>query len=304
MNAIPHATRVERHIARTTRVGPRTPGFAGPGHTAVEVFGPQQLTETNPFVMLMDDTLEFTPGQPVGEPHPHAGLETVTFMLEGTLNDHAEGQLETGDVAWMTAARGVIHNENVEATGYARILQLWVALPAEERYGDPDLQIVPLETLPIRREPGAEARLYSGRSGALESPTRNRVPMTVVDFRLEPKAAIGQDLPGDYRAFVYVVDGSVRISGETIEAGQVGWLDTTDGVDTFVRLGSGPAGGRVLLYAGAPMTEAIVHRGPFVAGSAIELSAQFAAYRDGKFRRISEITRSSARYEARATPAG
>lgn len=289
MSAVLKTTRAERRIARKTRVGPHTRGFAGPGHTAVEVFGPHRLVETDPFVMLMEDTLDFGRGQPVGEPHPHAGIETVTFMLEGSLNDPAEGLLETGDVAWMTAGRGVIHSEDVEATGYARILQLWIALPAAERNGEPALQVLRLETLPIRRESGVEARLYSGRSGALESPTRNRVPVTMVDFLLEPNALVDQDLPGHYRAFVHVVEGSLRIGDDALEAGQVGWLDPVSTPGTFVRLDAGSAGARVLLYAGAPLAEAIVHRGPFVAGSATELAAQFGAYRAGRFQRVSEL---------------
>jgi redox-sensitive bicupin YhaK (pirin superfamily) len=291
MNANPSAAYAERQLTRKNPVGPRKPGFAGPGHTAVEVFNSHAIAATDPFVLLMDDTLDFAPGQRVGEPHPHAGIETVTFMLEGSLNDRVEGLLETGDIAWMTAARGVIHNEDVIATGHARILQLWVALPESERNSSPELQIVRLASLLIRREPGVEARLYSGRSGTLESPTRNRVPMTVVDFLFQPKASIEQVLPDRYRALLYAVEGAVQVGGETIEAGEVGWIDPTDDAGTFIRLESALDGARLLLYAGATSAEALGHRGPFVAGSVAELSAQFAAYRSGRFRRISEIER-------------
>jgi redox-sensitive bicupin YhaK (pirin superfamily) len=293
MNAIPKIARAERRITRKTRVGPRTRGFAGPGHTAVEIFGPQQLAATDPFVLLMEDTLDFRPGQPVGEPHPHAGIETVTFMLEGSLNDAAEGLLETGDVAWMTAGRGVVHSEDVEATGHARILQLWVALPASERGTEPAVQVLHRDAVPVRREPGVEARVYSGRSGVLESPPQGRVPLTLVDLALEANASIEQDLPGRARAFVYVVDGSLRIGDETLQAGHVGWLDAVALAETFVRLAAGPDGARALLYAGAPLAEPLVHRGPFVAGSAAELDERFRAYRAGRFPRIGELVRAA-----------
>jgi redox-sensitive bicupin YhaK (pirin superfamily) len=71
-----------RRIGRITHASAPAPGFAGLGHTAVEVVRADALAETNPFVLLMDDRLDFRPGQPVGEPHPHAGLETVTLVLD------------------------------------------------------------------------------------------------------------------------------------------------------------------------------------------------------------------------------
>lgn len=202
-------TSVLRQVAFTTRAEPVTPGFAGPGHTASEVFGPRDRERTDPFVMLMDDRLDFKPGQPVGESHPHAGLETVTLMIEGSLNDSAEGLLAAGDLAFMTAGRGVVHNEDVSATGYARILQLWVALPHALRDLQPDFELIRLKSLPIRREQGVEARIYSGRSGALVSPTRNRVPVTIVDFHLQPGARVSQALPGAYSGLLYMMDGTL-----------------------------------------------------------------------------------------------
>lgn len=280
---------VARPVARKTRAAPQGPGFAGPGHTAGEVFGPRDIARTDPFVMLMDDRLDFHPGQPVGEPHPHAGLETVTLLLEGSLNDPAEGLLEKGDLAWMSAGRGVIHNEDVTATGYARILQLWVALPQALRGGLPDFELVPLSSLPIRREPGVEARLYSGRSGALVSPTRNRVPITIVDFRLEPGARVNQALPGAYTGFFLVDAGSVEAGGMALTAGELGWIDRLDAAETDLALQAGPDGARVVLYAGQPIGEPLVQRGPFVAGSEAEITDFHRQYRSGAFARMRDV---------------
>lgn len=124
-----------RRIAHVTAKGEAIPGFAGEGHTAVQVFSPEAFCRSDPFILLMDDTLDFHPGQVVGAAHPHAGLETVTLVLDGSIQDADEGLLQAGDLAWMTAGRGVVHNEHVRATGRARILQLWVALPDHERCG-------------------------------------------------------------------------------------------------------------------------------------------------------------------------
>src|SRR5918993_1448938 len=175
---------IERTFERILRTPPPEPGFIGEGTTAVGGCSPTALTASDPFVLLMDDRLEIAQRRVIGGAHPHAGLETVTLVLEGSLRDRDEGELSAGDVLWMNAGRGVIHNEHVEATGHARVLQLWIGLPARERSGEPSFELIPRASLPIRREPGVEARLYSGRTGTLGSATRNRVPVTMVDFRL------------------------------------------------------------------------------------------------------------------------
>jgi hypothetical protein len=279
-----------RTITAKTRASAPAAGFAGPGHTVVQVFDASAFARANPFVLLMDDRLDFAPGQAVGEPHPHAGLETVTLLIEGSLDTGDEGLLETGDAAWMTAGRGLVHNEGVKATGRARVLQLWIMLPKAERSADPELQIIHAGELPVRREPGAEARLYSGSTGTLHSPTRNRVPVTMVDFALEPNAAIVQDVPSAYSGFLYVIDGAANVGSAHLEATDVGWIGPDTGTSTHLNIQAGEAGARIVLYVGEPQDERIIQRGPFVAGSDAEVSAFYHAYRGGRFERISRLT--------------
>lgn len=278
-----------RTITRKTRTSPPAPGFAGPGHGVVQVFDAEAFGHANPFVLLMDDRLDFVPGQAVGEPHPHAGLETVTLLIEGSLDTGDEGLLETGDVAWMTAGRGLVHNEGVKATGRARVLQLWIMLPKAERNVDPELQIIRRTKLPVRREKGAEARLYSGATGTLRSPTRNRVPVTMVDLSLEPHATIVQDVPAAYSGFLYVLDGTADVGDVPVEAADVCWIAPDTGTSTHLIIQAGAEGARMVLYAGEPQNERIIQKGPFVAGSNAELAAFYQAYRDGQFERISRL---------------
>ena len=80
--------------------------------------------------MLADDRVDLPPGQRAGGPHPHAGFEILTFAVEGEARDRDEGLLRAGDVLWMTAGSGVVHNEDLEPLGKVRILQLWVTLPS------------------------------------------------------------------------------------------------------------------------------------------------------------------------------
>src|SRR5438093_452370 len=83
-----------RRVARSITPDPPAPGFIGEGHLAVMVVSPDEFAANDPFILLADDRLELPDGQPAGGPHPHAGFETVTFMLEGSLHDRDEGVLE------------------------------------------------------------------------------------------------------------------------------------------------------------------------------------------------------------------
>lgn len=96
----------DRQINEVTAIPPLTPGFAGDQHKAALVVKPGDLALTDPFFLMADD--QVTSGGPFGEAHPHAGLETVTFMLNGFMED-GTGRLEEGDVEWMTAGSGIVH---------------------------------------------------------------------------------------------------------------------------------------------------------------------------------------------------
>lgn len=289
-----HAERggvVERGITRTFTPAPAAPGFIGHGHTAVEVLAPDSLAASDPFVLLMDDRLDLGPVQPIGGAHPHAGLETVTLILEGTLHDRDEGALSAGDAVWMTAGRGIIHNEHVEVGGRARVLQLWVRLSAKDRALAPRFEVIHGASVPVREEPGVIARLYSGVTGALRSPTINRVPVTLVDVALEPGARFEQALPGSYNGFVYVLEGAIEVGEIALSREQVGWLGPlrTPG-ESALHIVAGEAGARVVLYAGEPQREPLVQHGPFVAGSREQIVEHFRRFRAGEFAPMSTLS--------------
>jgi redox-sensitive bicupin YhaK (pirin superfamily) len=197
----------------------------------------------------------------------------------------------------MSAGRGVIHNEAVEAEARTRILQLWIRLPAADRDTAPHFALVRGADAPVRREAGAELRLYSGTSGGLRSPTPNHVPTTMVTVRLEPGASITQDLPASYAGFVYVLEGAVDAGGTVVRTGDVGFFDAAPGDDSVLALHATDAGARLLLYAGEPQRESLVHHGPFVAGSQDDIVRLFRAFRSGRFERLSQI---AARQHARS----
>src|SRR5262249_35543270 len=128
---------------------PPQPGFIREGHLVVEVVPLTELERTDPFIALMDDWLEIPKRRVVGGPHPHAGFETVTFLIEGAADDRDEGHLDAGDMLWMTAGSGIIHNEHIEVEGHARVLQLWVRLSKAERLAPPRFELIRGAGVPV-----------------------------------------------------------------------------------------------------------------------------------------------------------
>ena len=193
----------------------------------------------------------------------------------------------------MTAGRGIIHSESIEASGRSRILQLWIALPARDRGLAPRFEIVRRDEAPVVRAPGAEARLYSGASGTLRSPTLNRVPVTLIELTLAPGATFHQTLPASYNGFFYVVEGEVDVGNQRVAAGQVGWLAPSAAANlaTDLVILAGASGARLVLYAGEPIGEPLMQHGPFVAGSPAEINEFHRQFRAGRFAPMSQVAR-------------
>ena len=283
---------ISRRIARVVQTPAPAPGFIGLGHTAVLVVDPNEFASQDPFIMLADDRVELPVGATAGGAHPHAGFETVTFVLEGSLLDRVEGSLGTGDVQWMTAGSGVIHSEDVVPQGKTRILQLWLTLPHADRWSAPSFETVARDDAPVRREPGVEVRVYSGSSGGARSSTRNYVPVTLADISLDARAAVEQDLPASYNGFVYVLEGSVAAGddGTALVMAQVAWLNRgSERGASSLWLVAGDAGARVVLYAGEPTNVPIVMHGPFVGETRADLIRISSDYLAGRFPRMSEL---------------
>ena len=287
---------LQRRITRTITPPPLAPGFVGPGHLASPLVSHEDFGANDPFIMLMDDHLDIG-DRPVGGPHPHAGFETVTLLLEGSIFDRDEGGvINTGEVQWMTAGRGIIHGENVATRGKVRLLQLWLTLPRSQRWTEPAFQDIHTDQVPVRRENGVEVRLYSGASGDQTSPTRNHVPMTLVEIKLDANASFEQDVPASYNGFVFVVSGSAAIGGDAValRTGQVGWLDRPKGDGlSALRVVAGAEGARLVLYAGQPQGDPIVSHGPFIGDSKDDIVRLYNEYRAGRFERLSALVKSS-----------
>jgi len=273
---------LERTIDRVTRIPPLGPGFDGERHKAAMVVAPGDLAATDPFFLMADDNI--TQGGGFGEAHPHAGLETVTFMLNGTMEDTG-GRLEEGDVEWMTSGSGIVHAENTVVSTGMRLFQLWLILPEAQRNMAPRVQVLRRAEMPVHAEPGVVATVYSGKSGDAAAPTLNAVPVTLIDIRLAPGTVFAAHIPASYNAFVVALEGEAAAgaAAEKLVTGTVGWTGPMGDGNSVLQLRAGDDGARLLLYAGQPQNIAVVAKGPFIAGSVEELAGYYAAYRHGKF---------------------
>jgi redox-sensitive bicupin YhaK (pirin superfamily) len=262
------------------------PGFLGRGHVARPVIQ-RSFSESDPFIMLMDDMLDKKDNIPVGGPHPHAGFETVSLLIEGEM-----GEIKGGDFQMMTAGSGIIHTETIDKPTKMRLLQLWLNLPKKDRWAAPRLQDVSLEQVPNLSANGVDIRLYSGKLAGLSSPVQNYTPLIVADIKLEPGMATVLQLPADFNTFLYVLDGSVMVGEEEtiLEQDQAGWLDIFNS-DTVsqLQLKAGEKAVRFVLYAGKPTGDAIVSHGPFIGGSNEDILHLYNEYRQGKMKHISSV---------------
>ncbi len=276
----------KRRISRVWDVSTR-PG--GGSHIRVgQVLEPGHWREFDPFLMMMEDWFQ----QGTFDFHPHRGIETVTFVLEGRLkhedNHGGFGVLEPGDVQWMTAGRGIIHSEDPLEGETVHSLQLWVNLPRNKKMAEPRYQDLRSKDMPVRSEPGAIVRVFSGSSGGIKAPTLNHVPVTFVELVMEPGAAVTQELPGSYNGFIYVLEGSGRFGADETrgEQKQVLWLGPADGaVDSEISIRA-ESRLRALLVAGEPIREPVVAYGPFVMNTKEEIVQAFEDYQSGKFGKL------------------
>ncbi|HUO55773.1 MAG TPA: pirin-like C-terminal cupin domain-containing protein, partial [Rhodoblastus sp.] len=209
----------------------------------------------------------------------------VTYMLAGRMrhvdNHGHSGVIETGDVQWMKAGRGVIHSEIPEQDhGLMRGFQLWINLPAAEKMAPPAYQEYKAAQIPVETRDGAQVKIIAGAGAAgLTGPVRApHVDALYLDIALEPGATFRQALPPDHAAFFVLYEGAAA-APQPIDALSLVVLGAGD----EAALTAGPTGARALLLAARPLREPVAWSGPFVMNSRQELLQAFEDYRNGAF---------------------
>lgn len=245
----------------------------------------------DPFLMLdeimSDDAADYIGGFP---PHPHRGFETVTYMLEGRMQhkDHMGnvGLLKPGGAQWMTAGRGVIHEEMPQQdSGRLHGFQLWLNLPAAEKMQPADYRDIEPEQIAEATGNGATVRVIAGvvefAGKALSGPINGTAyPVStdplMVDVKLAANSEINVPIKTGHNAFVYLFEGDLEIAGQAATAPAA--ITLTDGATVNIKSASGA---QLLLLAGKPINEPVAQRGPFVMNTQEELYQAMKDYGNG-----------------------
>jgi redox-sensitive bicupin YhaK (pirin superfamily) len=219
--------------------------------------------------------LSFSDDKPMDvAPHPHTGLQTVTWLIDGeVLHDDSLGSEATarpGGVNVMTSGRGIAHAEQTPRrnSGQLNGAQLWVALPDRHRFVDPSFDGI--ERVPVIESPEGIVQVFAGSLGDVTSPGRHFSELVGVDLQVHPGAELGVDLRVDFEHAVLVLDGECAVDGETLQPRTLYYLGMTRRDASF----SSRQGGRVMLIGGPPFTERILMWWNFVARTPEEI-AQF-----------------------------
>lgn len=249
---------------------------------------PRASNEYDPF-LLFD---HFAFNDPVEGPirgfpmHPHRGIETVTYMLEGYVNHRDSlgnsGLIGAGDVQWMTSGRGILHEEmprRSEQSGVIYGFQLWVNLPAAQKMGQPRYQEVTAASIPFTTKDGATVRVVAGDFNGTRGPvTEIAASPLYLDVRLDPASRFVCPIPSGHTALAYIFEGSGKFAGEQVESVRTAVFGDGDQIEVETE-----SGVRFMLIAGAPFKEPIVPYGPFVMNTAEEIQQTLAELRNGTF---------------------
>nr|WP_229691995.1 pirin family protein [Paenibacillus radicis (ex Gao et al. 2016)] len=253
-------------------------------HTAAPILEPGKWQQFDPFLLWMEDWF----GQGAFGEHPHRGIETVSYVIEGAIEHYDdkghEGRLEAGDVQWMTAGRGVVHNEIPPKGVTTHLLQLWVNLPAANKMAEPRNQLLKREEIPVRREDGVQIHVISGESGGVKASTLNYAPVTMLEINLDGGASFTQQFAEDHNAFIYILEGrgEFGLDGSVGEKGQLLALSQeTEASEIQIQALEEPM--KLLLIAGKPLREPIAAHGPFVMNTPEQIVQAYEDFQSGKF---------------------
>lgn len=229
-----------------------------------------------------------TPGKDGVGAHPHAGIETVTYLLSGR-QQHRDSAGHTGIVAaggaqWMTAGRGVVHAETpmplAEAEHTLHGIQLWTTLPRALKATAPRYQNLAAESVPVVERPGATLRVIGGELAGARGPGEALMPLVLAHVTLAPGASFTEPAPAGFEMAAYVIAGEAAFGEQRAGVGELVLWSAEGSQLGFSNPGEEPLD--VLLLGGAPAEGPLVFHGPFVMNNVEQVRAAEVAYRTGR----------------------
>jgi redox-sensitive bicupin YhaK (pirin superfamily) len=268
------------------------PHWVGDGFPVRSLFSYQEGDEFDPFLLLdYAGPHRFGPAEAkrgVGE-HPHRGFETVTIVYQGELEHRdssgSHGTIGPGDVQWMTAASGVVHEE-FHSEQFARdggtleMVQLWVNLPALQKMSPPRYQGIVDSQIPhVSLPDGAgTARIIAGEFQQVRGPASTFTPINAWDLQLNPNASINLHLHEGHTALVIVQSGTLQVNDTPLKAVELALFKRSGELVTL----RAESASRVLVLSGEPLKEPVVGQGPFVMNTREQIREAIADYQAGR----------------------
>ena len=277
-------------VRRIRSVWQSIPTMEGAGVRLNRVFGFHQVPQLDPFLLLdcfqSDNRDDYVKGFPW---HPHRGIETITYVLDGDV-EHQDslgnrGLIRSGDVQWMTAGSGIIHQEMPQGDAKGRMwgFQLWANLPRRQKMMAPRYRELVAKRIPVFNTPeGATVRIISGEVGGVRGPVEEIViDPEFLDISLPAKTSFTHAVKSGYTVFAYVAEG--KASFDQRYAGREGDIMLYEPVGDTVLVTTDQHPVRFLLVSGKPLNEPIAWRGPIVMNTQEELQTAFQEFQHGSF---------------------
>ena len=271
--------------------------WVGDGFHVNNIFSYNDIhAEMSPFLMLdyaSPTTFEPTTRQRGVGVHPHRGMETVTLIYAGEVAHRdsagAGGTIGPGDVQWMTAASGLVHEE-FHSPAYARtggpfeMVQLWVNLRAKDKMSPPSYQGITHDQIPRFELPeqAGQVRVIAGDYQATPGAARTLSPMNLWDLAIEPGKTVRLTLPEGHTATLFVMRGGIEVDGQRVGPAELAVLERTGTELEFTALEATT----LLMLGGEPLNEPVVGHGPFVMNTEAEIHQAFHDFHAGRMGQI------------------
>ena len=264
------------------------PASDGAGVKLKRAIGTPELDYYDPFLMLdefgSDNAEDYVAGFP---PHPHRGIETVTYMLKGEFEHEdstgAKGRMASGDVQWMKTGRGIIHSEMpAMSEGKLQGFQLWINMPAELKKNKPEYIYIDSKQMQIYKDLDKKITIIAGKFKDVEGPvSKHNVEPIYFDVELKEGKEFNFELSSTHNSFIYLVEGVSKLvikTHEPIQNSKLIILNKEKNLDVLALKNS-----KFLLISGKPIGEPIARGGPFVMNTEAEIQEAIQDFHNGTF---------------------